>query len=147
MYRVLEELGIEAKDTLLVLNKADNADRGQMATLLSRYPQAVAISARTGQGLPQLAAAASQALSRTFLDIDVETSVDNGRLLAALSAYGEVLSRRYSDSRVVVHCRVPQRALAHLYSPGTTIREHKRNGTDPGDAETNGFSHDNGATP
>jgi GTP-binding protein HflX len=147
VYRVLEELGIEAKDTLLVLNKADNTDRGQMAGLLSRYPRALPISARTGQGLPQLAAAASQALSHNFLDIDVETGVENGRLLAALSARGEVLSRRYIDNRVVVHCRIPQRALAHLHSPDTTIRPHQRNGllgpaTDPnGNGELNGNGH------
>ena len=40
VYGVLEELDIEAKDTLLVLNKVDLADRGQLATVLSRYPNA-----------------------------------------------------------------------------------------------------------
>ncbi len=43
VYGVLEELGIEAKDTLLVLNKSDAADRGQLASALSRYPNAIAI--------------------------------------------------------------------------------------------------------
>ena len=33
VYEVLEELGIQAKDTLLVLNKIDAADRGQLAAL------------------------------------------------------------------------------------------------------------------
>lgn len=140
VYRVLEELGIEAKDTLLVLNKADSTDLGQMAALRSRYPRALPISARTGLGLAELAAAVSEALSHSFLDVDVETGVDNGRLLAALSAYGEVLSRRYNDSRVVVHCRVPQRALAHLYSPDTTVRPHHGNGS----SGSNGAGHRNG---
>jgi GTP-binding protein HflX len=126
-----------------VLNKADNTDRGQMAGLLSRYPQALPISARTRHGLPQLAAAASQALSHNFLDIDVETGVENGRLLAALSARGEVLSRRYIDNRVIVHCRIPQRALPHLHSPDTTIRPHQRGGVLPASWQP----HGNGAIP
>ena len=46
VYTVLEELGIQAKDTLLVLNKADAADRGQLACVTGRYPNAIAISAR-----------------------------------------------------------------------------------------------------
>lgn len=125
---VLEELGIDAKDTLLVLNKCDQAEPGHLASLLGRYPRAIAISARTGQGLDKLTEAVSLSLSHSFLDVDVETSVSNGRLLAMLSAYGEVLSRRYNDSRVTVHCRIPQRALAHLFGRDTTIRERRVNG-------------------
>jgi GTP-binding protein HflX len=129
VYTVLEELGISAKDTLLVLNKSDAAEPGQLSALLSRYPRAVPISARTGQGADRLAQAVSESLSHGFLDVDVETSVSNGRLLALLSTYGEVLSKRYNDSRVIVHCRVPQRSLAHLFGPDTTIREHATNGS------------------
>jgi GTP-binding protein HflX len=91
-----------------------------------------------------LAAAASEALSHNFLDIDVETGVENGRLLAALSARGEVLSRRYVDNRVVVHCRIPQRALAHLHSPDTTIRPHQRGGLLGPTADLNGAGSFNG---
>ena len=50
VYKVLEELGIQAKDTLLVLNKIDAVDRVQLAALLNRYPHAMPISAHTGQG-------------------------------------------------------------------------------------------------
>src|SRR5206468_4252293 len=50
VYGVLEELHIEAKGTLLVLNKVDAADHGQVAALLGRYPQAVPISAAKGLG-------------------------------------------------------------------------------------------------
>jgi GTP-binding protein HflX len=124
--KVLEELDINAKDTLLVLNKVDAVDRGDLAALMSRYPRALKISARAGQGLEEMAAAVSDALSHSFLDVDVETGVDNGRLLAQLSAYGEVLSKRYTDSRVVVHCRIPERAMGHLRQIDTTIRPHVR---------------------
>jgi GTP-binding protein HflX len=137
VYQVLEELDIQAKDTLLVLNKMDAVDHAQRSTLMSRYPHALAISAHTGQGVDQLAAAVSQALSHGFLDVDVETGVDNGRLLALLANHGEVLSKRYTDSRVIVHCRIPERALSHMLGPDTMIRPH-------GKAETpsaNGNGH------
>jgi GTP-binding protein HflX len=146
VYEVLEELGIQAKDTLLVLNKIDAVDRGQLAALLSRYPRALAISAHSGAGLDALAAAVSQALSSSFLDVDVETRVDNGRLLAMLSSHGEVLSKRYTDSRVIVHCRIPQRALSHLRGLETEIRPHR---PAPGEsAPANGSARrDNGKPP
>jgi GTP-binding protein HflX len=125
VYSVLEELGIEAKDTILVLNKIDAAsDRGQVEMLLSRYPNAVPISARRRIGLERLAENVSQALSRGFVDIDIETGVENGRLLAYLSAHGEVLSQRYSDSRVVIHCRLAQKHLGQLRDDQAVIRPH-----------------------
>jgi len=125
VYSVLEELGIEAKDTILVLNKIDAAsDRGQVEMLLSRYPNAVPISARRRVGLDRLADIVSQALSRGFVDIDVETGVENGRLLAYLAAHGEVLSQRYSDSRVVIHCRLAQKHLGQLHDDSAVIRPH-----------------------
>jgi hypothetical protein len=52
--------------------------------------------------------------------------VENGRLLATLARHGEVLSKRYTDSRVIVHCRIPQRALGHLHAEAAAIRPHGR---------------------
>jgi GTPase len=114
-YGVLEELGIQEKDTLLVLNKVDAMpDRIRLDGLLNRYPNAVPISAQTGFGLPNLAAAVSEALSRGFLDVDVVLGIDNGRLLAYLAAHGEVHSKHFHDNRVTVHCRIPKHYLDRI---------------------------------
>ena len=128
-YRVLEEIGIRQKDTLLVINKVDAMpDRARLERLLNRYPNAVPISARTGQGLSQLATAVSDALSRSFLDVDVEMGVENGRLMAYLEAHGEVLSKKYHHTRAIVHCRIPQRYLGRIEEDGIVIRRHPGNG-------------------
>jgi GTP-binding protein HflX len=129
VYRVFEELGIQEKNSLLVLNKVDAlADRTRLDGLFNRYPNAIAISAHRGQGLNQLAATVSEMLSRDFLDVDVETTVGNGRLLAYLAAKGEVLSKQFSESRVVVHCRIAQRHLSPLRDAETIVRPHQVNG-------------------
>ncbi len=129
VYRVFEELGIEQKRTLLVLNKIDALDdRGRLDGLLNRYPNAIGISARGGLGLDHLAVAVSDMLSRDFLDVDIETGVGNGRLLAYLAAHGEVLSRQFSETRVVVHCRLPRQHLSHIAADEATVRPHRLNG-------------------
>ena len=94
---------------------------------MNRYPSAIRISARTGVGLDQLSTAVSEALSRGFLDVDVEMGIENGRLMAYLAAHGEVLSKQYNDPRVTIHCRVPAIHLDHIQQERGLVRLH-RNG-------------------
>jgi GTP-binding protein HflX len=125
-YKVLEEIGLERKDTLLVINKSDLLpDRARLEGIFSRYPSAIPISAKTGYGLANLAAAVSDALSHSFLDVDVELGLDNGRLLAYLAAHGEVLSKQYTDSRVIVHCRISQQHLGRVNGEALAVYPHR----------------------
>jgi GTP-binding protein HflX len=79
------------------------------------------------------------------LDLDVETPVDNGRLLSYLAAHGEVLSRRYHDSQVVVHCRLSPRHLGRLHDDRAVIRPHSNgNGAHNGEAIGISISNENG---
>jgi GTP-binding protein HflX len=115
VYDVLKELGIEEKDALLVLNKIDRvADPTQLAAIRNRYPSAVEISAKTGAGLPRLAAAVSDALSQDFLDLDIHCDSSDGRLLAFLAKYGEILSRTFVGDRAAIHVRIGRAHLGRL---------------------------------
>ncbi len=125
VYDVLEELGIEEKDTLLVVNKTDQLDTpSRLDGILNRYPNAIPISAHKQEGFDRLALAVSDALSRTFRDVDVETGVENGKLMAFLAANGEVLSKTFNGTRATIHCRIPQKHLGRISDPDTIIRPH-----------------------
>jgi GTP-binding protein HflX len=136
VYSVLEELGIREKDTILVLNQIDAIDDpGTLELLKQRYPMAMFVSARTGEGLSRLATAVSNALSHHFLDVDVELDVANGRLLAYLAKNGEILSRTYADQRVSVHCRIPRKYLGQIAAEDARVNlrgvghDNARNGS------------------
>jgi GTP-binding protein HflX len=123
VYSVLDELGIREKDTILVLNQIDRVhEPGALDMLKQRYPAAIEISAKKGTGLTRLATTVSDALSQHFLDVDIETGVGNGRLLAYLAKSGEILSRTYADDRVSVHCRMPRKYLARIAAEDAVIR-------------------------
>lgn len=123
VYKVLEELDIREKDTILVLNQVDRiTEPGVLDTLLRNYSNAIAVSAKSGQGLTQLATAVSQALTHHFLDVDVEMDVANGRLLAYLAHHGEVLSRTFSGNRVSVHCRLPKKYAGRIRPDEAAVR-------------------------
>jgi GTP-binding protein HflX len=107
------------------LNKVDAIpDRGRLDGLLNRYPSAVPVSARSGRGLSELTLAVAEALSRTFVDVDVSMGVENGRLMAYLATHGEILSKQYQDSRLMIHCRISRKHLRRIEQESGTVREH-----------------------
>jgi GTPase len=124
VFYVLEELGIGEKGTLLIINKMDHPRaQEQYERIINRYPHGVPISARTKQGFDRLAEAVSDALSRSFRSVMIETKVSNGKLLAYIAAHAEVNSRRYEGDRVYIECRMPQKYLGRIHDPDTTIRD------------------------
>jgi GTP-binding protein HflX len=134
VYGVLEEIGIKEKDILLVLNKTDclTGPRG-IDAILHRYPDAIPISATSGVGVSRLSHAVSSRLSLNFCDVDVETSVGNGRLLAYLARHGEIFSQRYDhENRVTIHCRIPHAYLNKIEDPDIRVRPHSAVGPSSG---------------
>jgi GTP-binding protein HflX len=141
VYTVLEELDIQEKDTLLVLNKCDHpAAAAHIDRLRSRYPRGIEISARTGQGLQKLATEVAAALSQDFAEVDVEAAVGNGKLMAYLAAHGEVLSSTYSDDRVIIHCRIARSHLGRIANDLVKVTPHLNGQNHPVTEHTNGHN-------
>ena len=148
VYRVLEELGIREKDTILVLNQVDRiTEPGVLDALVRNYSHAIPVSAKTGQGLSRLASAVSESLTQHFLDVDVETDVANGRLLAYLAQHGEVLSRTFAGDRVSVHCRLPKKFAGRIRPDEAAVRLRAANERPSGNGQVpgNGAPHAEGA--
>ena len=115
---MLTELGCGDKPTLLVLNKVDRvADPSHLHVLQRHHPQAVAVSAATGQGLDDLRDAVIEVLSADFADAEVTTGMANGRVLAYLAAHAEVYRQKYDGDTVVLRCYIPKHLLHHIEGP------------------------------
>ncbi len=122
--RVLEEIGVEIRDFILVLNKADLVeDREIIDMLRAKYASSVTISARTGRGLDQLAALVAERLGDGFVDVEIETSAGNGKLFAWLAEHAEVSQHDYHENRVIMQCRIPQRLLWQVQGDDIEVRQ------------------------
>ncbi|MGL4941798.1 MAG: GTPase HflX [Thermoguttaceae bacterium] len=113
-YTVLEEIGIREKETLLVLNKCDAASQDTLAVLTEKYPTAVTISAKTGDGLDRFTVAVSDALSSDFASLTLRLPVSNGRVVALIAKEGEIFSKQYTDEEVTIECRIPKHVVGQL---------------------------------
>lgn len=113
--QVLGEIGVEIRNSILVLNKSDAVkDRGLVDVLRAKYSHAVSVSAREGTGLERLGELAAELLSDGFLEVDLETSAGNGKLLSFLAEHANVLERQYVDSTVILKCRLSENWFARL---------------------------------
>jgi GTP-binding protein HflX len=121
--KVLTELGVIDKPTILVLNKVDQlTDRAALDVLRAHHPKAVAISGLTGEGLTELRDAVIEALSSHFVPVEVTLDAGNGKALAYLNAHADIVRQEYRGSEVIVRCHIAK-GLLHLVSgPGVSVR-------------------------
>ena len=120
--RVLDEIGVNHGNSIVVLNKIDAVtDRTLVDVLRRRFADSISISATTGQGLDRLNEAVAERLSNGYVDVEIDTGAGNGRLFAYLAERAEIQSREYVDSRVTLHCRVPRGMVSRLSDDDTTV--------------------------
>jgi GTPase len=113
--KVLAELKCGEKPTLMVLNKVDRfRDAVEREILLHRYPEGITVSAKTGLGIDALKSRASELLTKSLIDVDVEIPLAEGKLLAELTTWSVEVAREYVDSHVRLSLRVPERARYKL---------------------------------
>ncbi len=103
---VLEEIGASGKPTLMVLNKIDRVT-GSVEKLLERHTNAVAVSAKTGAGLPELIAELSNQMRpiREFMELLVPH--ESAAVIARLHAVGQVMERNYDGDKAWFKVRIP----------------------------------------
>ncbi len=122
--KVLEELGCADRPTLLVLNQVDRLeDLSYLQVLQAHHPRAVAVSAKTGQGLDSLQDAVIEMLSADFAHVSIDVDAGNGRVLAYLAAHAEIYRQEFHDNRIKMFGSMPKHLVRHIQEPGVVIEE------------------------
>ncbi len=122
VYKVLKELDIQEKDTLLVLNKCDCPGDERISLVHERYPNAIPISALSGLGLQRLSMAVSDSLTSSFVELELRLPIGDGKTIAWLATHAEVLSKHYQDDLCLVHCRMSIGCAGKLAGNGVDMR-------------------------
>ena len=121
--RVLDEIGVEVRNFILVLNKIDAVkDRAIVDILRAKYAHSVTVSAITGEGLDKLGLLVGELLGQGFVEAEITTSAGNGKLFAFLAEHAEVTHTDYVDSTAILRCRIARNILWKINGVGTTVR-------------------------
>ncbi len=99
---------------LLVVNKIDAADELSLAKLRRALPDAVFVSAHTGEGLDQLRHKMSELVEPTDIRVDVTIPYDRGDLVAKVHSDGRVDITEHTDGGTRIKGHVPAGLAASL---------------------------------
>jgi len=105
--RILGELGVAHRPTVLALNKIDRMDHAPALEALVSRRDGVGVSAVTGQGLPDLLKAIDRVLPVSGA-LTLRIPHNDGAALALCYAHGRVLARVDEPDHVVVDVELPQ---------------------------------------
>jgi len=106
--KVLADIDAHKIPELVVINKADAADPFVIDRLKLREKNSIAVSALTGEGIPELIALIEAQLPYPQIDIKATIPYDRGDLLARAYREGNVLSRTDTEIGTVIIAKVPQ---------------------------------------
>ena len=112
---VLEEIGADELPRELVLNKVDALDPLSRRRLANRFPGALLISAKTGEGLDELRARVAELFSERFVQVRLLVPHSDGRIVAELYARGAPIEERIDrPDGVLLVARLPRAELTRL---------------------------------
>lgn len=117
VHQTLEEIGAGHIPMLTALNKADRLTRPEAAReVLQHFPKSAAISALTGEGIPDLLRLVEEELYEAYSPVHVRLPYKEGALISLFHELGQVERLEHERGGVVMQGRIPGRLLAQFSS-------------------------------
>ncbi len=103
---VLSEIGASGVAEQLVINKIDAASDDVLLALRGRFPDAVAVSARTGEGIAELLARIEERLPRPAVEVRALVPYARGDLIDRIHNAGELVTAEHTAHGTLLVARV-----------------------------------------
>lgn len=119
--KVLDDIGATEQPRLLILNKIDKVEHNvDLLTLQKEYPDALPLSAATGEHVDQLVEAVRDHLHGGTVTLTLNLAQADGKAITFLENRSTVLERDYQDLRVHMTVKIGLRQLDQLQAMGTS---------------------------
>ena len=113
--QTLEEIDAGLVPVITVLNKIDRLSDPEAALrAVKLFPQAVAVSARTGAGIADLLEHIRSGLYETFTPTLVRLPYQQGQLISLFHEFGQVERLEHGRKGVLMQGRIPGRLVAQF---------------------------------
>ncbi len=120
---VLDDIGADTQPRLICLNKTDKLEHNADLLLFQeRFPDSLAISAKSGRGLEKLVERVRTAARGDESEMTLRVHIADGKALYFLEKRTTVLERVYDGQHVDMTVRVGLRVLDQLKAMGTSTQ-------------------------
>ena len=119
---VLGELECDRPRQLLALNKIDRInDPTVRVVLANKYPDAMFVSAHTGEGTEQLAVEVARRAAGVPMRITLRANCGNGRLMHYIAQHANVEAESFSGSTARIEALMPAKTIDRLSRFGDDV--------------------------
>lgn len=130
VHETLGEIDADHVPVITVLNKIDRlSDPASARNAVEKFPQAVAISARTGDGIEDLLEMLRSNLFETFTPILIRLPYQQGQLISIFHEFGQIERLEHGRKGVLMQGRIPGRFVAQFkhwqITPGDKEKEQE----------------------
>ena len=129
---VLAEIGAGSSPRLMAMNKIDQLDDGQRREVALRHPDAVLVSAATGEGLDELRQRIADSILQGLADVELLVPFGAGERLSELHEIAGDLEREDREDGVLVRARLPAAVAARFADLAVDGRPRSGAGARPG---------------
>jgi GTPase len=117
VYQTLTEIEADHIPILTALNKIDRlTDPDRARENISDYPSAVAISALSGEGIPDLLEKANSFLYEDFIPIQISLPYQEGGLITIFHEQGQVEKLEHKPGGIEIQGRIPGRLFSYFHA-------------------------------
>ena len=123
--QTLEEIEADHIPVLTAINKIDRLGDPQAARIaVDAFPDAVAISALTGEGVDDLLNAVQTQLYEMYTPLKVHLPYTEGKLISLFHEQGQIEHIEHGNGGVLIQGRIPGRFVAQF---GAYLRRRQNN--------------------
>jgi GTPase len=106
--KVINELGVEGTDSLLVFNKVDKVNDQQiLESEIQRHPKAIIISSKNGTGLDKLRNAIVNCYESKLASYQITIKYEQAMLIPQIRKYGVIVKLDYENTFINLDLRLP----------------------------------------
>lgn len=116
VHDVLAQIGAESVPAIMVVNKIDRLDAAEREALAERFPLAQLVSARTGEGIPELIGRIGLAAAAADELMEVVIPFDQGTLVSKAHEQCRIIAKEHEAAGTRLQMQVPQ-SLVGVFEP------------------------------
>jgi len=129
VFHTLDDIGATTQPRIVVLNKVDQLpDRAALDAWMERFPDAITISAATGEGLDALADRVRLSVVGETREVEIAMPTSDGASVSFLESRGNVSNRNYANGVVTMTVRLSRRHLEQLAARGANFEINGKDG-------------------